>query len=174
MKNYFYLSLLTFSSFAIGQENAQFNPLDGVLNIPYLEVGNKIYEAKLRYSDDVFVLFSGKKILSKNIGLDDISGSYDGLSDFPGIFQTDSTDVILLIDGISIEVTLDKFFSGECRLTGVITENRSSAEGEYECSDFTSGLWVSENINLNFEILFADFTFDPTEGAPFGFTVIGF
>ena len=169
------VALITVISFgASAQDYPNFNPSTGELDIPYLQLGSRTFEATLLYRDDVFILASGKNIPSTNIATSEINGTYDGLSNFPGIFQTDSTDITLIIEGDSIEVTLEKFFTGECRLTGTVADDNSNASGDYDCSDFTSGAWESSRINLENNLLFADFEFNPSDSESFQFQVIGF
>ena len=87
------------------------------------------------------------ELSDRGIGGEEISGTYDGITN-QGPFGTDSTNTAITVDGHTINIILDAFFSGECRLNGTVADDYSSASGTYQCSNFTSGSWSSQNLNL--------------------------
>jgi hypothetical protein len=166
--------ILLLSNTSYSQELPIFSQSTGIFKIPYLEV-EKIggYSATLKFSEGKFSIDSAIPTKSSNIGSAAINRVYQGVSNPPGSFATDSTSTMILIKARNIDITLDKFFTKECRLTGTITLDSSNASGTYQCADFTNGNWSSSRINLVEGILIAKFNFQPSQGATYSLKVVG-
>ena len=80
-----------------------------------------------------------------------INGTFEGETRGIGPFSTDTTTYTLQLDDGEFSLVRDAFFSGECRFEGVYTPAGTGvdASGEYQCSDFSSGQFVAEQVSVN-------------------------
>jgi hypothetical protein len=80
-----------------------------------------------------------------------LSASYKGYTFGVGPFDYDSTtfDVTAGSDG-SFFLQQTSFFSGTCRFSGTYAQlgSRIAANGTYQCSDFTTGNWSTDDLTL--------------------------
>lgn len=66
-------------------------------------------------------------------------GTYRGITN-EGPFKTDSTTLVFELDGQSLKITDNAFFSGTCIFSGDVTGSTFTS-GTYRCADFTDGSW---------------------------------
>ena len=78
-------------------------------------------------------------------------------------FAISPTDLRLSITGETVTLTQDAFHEGTCELSGSLAPNDSaeiSLEGTFQCSDFSSGSWSSQDIALiDNQVLYATIEF---------------
>lgn len=94
---------------------------------------------------------STKSLTRQTIGRVELSGSYSGYTFNVGPFGEDRTtfDVSTGANG-TFYLQQASFFSGTCRFTGTFTQvgSRFNATGGYQCSDFSTGTWTTDDLVL--------------------------
>jgi hypothetical protein len=103
-----------------------------------------------------------------SIGID---GVYTGLTIGVGAFDTDQTTftVTTALDG-TFFLEQASFISGTCRFSGSSAQvgSRIAASGTYQCSNFSSGTWTSDDLTL-FDGLYLLGTFTLRNGSTISF-----
>jgi len=172
----FALVITVFTWMTVYAEESTFSFETGVLNVPRVVTNSGDYATKFQMGiDSKFSLTDARKIQSHNIGDESINGTYKGVRTNFGTFNYGNTDTIIEIKGKDISVDLNSFLNGECRLSGSILDDYSMASGSYQCSDFSSGTWSSQrmNVNVEAEVLTAIIDFVPDGGGDYSSTVVG-
>ena len=168
------LVFISLSGLSIAEENATYDFTTGVLEIPRVKTSSGDLNVGFQIAGpNNFLLTKADWIQSSNIGNEAINGTYKGIRTNFGTFNYAATDTIITINYNEILVDIDSFLNGECRLSGSILDDYSSASGIYQCSDFTSGTWSSQRITVDAEVLTAIIDFISGSGASYTSTAIG-
>jgi hypothetical protein len=80
----------------------------------------------------------------------DLTGSYEGLIAPGSVTTTDATTFTVTVQGNAVRIEEDAFFSGTCIRDGMFSQygSRIAASGTYQCSDFATGTWKSDDLSL--------------------------
>lgn len=114
----------------------------------------------------------------------DVAGTYTGAlkssdSCASFSFEVSSSGTTVTITDSNIEINRDAFFEGVCIYTGTIANVAAlplSASGTYQCSNFETGTWSSDNITLTgTDSFYAKLNVDvPSRGCSYDVSYSGF